>query len=943
MSEKLLRTKLLVPPLRPNLVSRPRLLAALDQGLANGCRLTLISAPAGFGKTTLVCEWVGHLRSAAGREGQRTPRIAWLSLDERDDDPARFLAYAVAALNQLDGVETAIGRGALAMLQSARPPPAEDVLTSLINDLAALPDEVLLILDDYHLIDTIPDDASAGVDRALTFLLEHVPPQMHMVIATRVDPNLPLARYRARGQLTELRAADLRFSSLEVADFLNRAMGLTLSPEQIATLESRTEGWVAGLQLAAISMQGQQNTARFIRSFAGSHHFVMDYLVEDVLEQQPVDVQAFLLRTAILRRLTAPLCDAVTGLDDGRAMLDMLERANLFLVPLDADRRWYRYHHLFADLLRRRLRQIRPESVAELHRRACEWYRQNGDDGEAIEHALHAEDFEQAADLLEEHIDALWARGESSKLQSWLALLPEEILFTRPTITIFQARYQCSNGRLDDAERSLEAAVRILDDGPGRVPASARRLPRSLTDAERRKAQGRIATNRALICSYLGDVPGIIQHANRALGHLPEGDLRWRSVAAILLGNAYGFQGDMTAAYEARSKALRICEAAGDIYFIILANLELAITLREQGQLQRAIEICRHQLQTAEENGLSKSRIVGWLLAIWGETLAELNHLNEGLNRAQEGFELTRRSGDPQMLGWSFMCLVRILLSRGDLTGAEEAIQKMENLAREYRMPPWIADQVATWEARLWLAQGRLQEAACWAQERALYPDARAALPEAIGFFPLLDYLVVARIRIAQGRLEEATGLLPHLLEVAAEGGRASRVVEIKILQALAFRARGDREQALSTLEEALALAEPEGFVRIFADEGPPLAPLLFEALQQGIAPKYVRLLLNAFPAVDPVQPPFPEIQSTLPNLQSAIVEPLSERELEVLQRIADGLTNREIAERLFLALNTVKAHTRNIYGKLDVHNRTQAVARARALGVLPPPDYPVD
>jgi len=915
MPETLLRTKLFAPRVRPNLVPRSHLIERLNQGLDLGHRLTLVSAPAGFGKTTLVNVWV-----------QQTGQpIAWLSLDENDNDPLRFLAYLVAALNQVEGLEATIGRGAIDMLQSPQPPPVKSVLTSLINHVTAVSEGVVFVLDDYHLIDSSP------VDDTLTFLLEHLPPQMHLVIATRADPHLPLSRLRARGQLTELRGTDLRVTSSEAAEFLNQIMGLNLSEEDVQALERRTEGWIAGLQLAAISMRGREDISSLIQAFTGSHHYVLDYLIDEVLEQQPKDIQTFLLQTAVLDRLTGPLCDALTGQDNGQGTLELLEHANLFIVPLDEERRWYRYHHLFADLLRQRLRQVHPDLTTTLHSRASEWYEQNGFVDQAIEHAFQAGGFDRAALMIEVYIDALWGQGEHAKLQRWLGQLPDENLFARPNISVYQARYQCNNGQLEAANRTLNAIEKWLEASNTGVATTG--LESSLGQAERMKQRGRVAATRQLLCSYQGDVPGIIQHGDQALSYLPKEDLTWRSVTAINLGNAQGFKGNMTAAYEARYEALKACEAAGDIFFILIAILNLAITLREQGHLTQTIEACRKQMRLARENGLSQTRTAGYSLAVWGETLAELNELDEAIERAAQGFGLTERSGDMQFLGWSFLCLVRILISRGDLSKAEETIQKMEQVAIESQLPPWIMSQVATWRARLWLAQGKLQAAALWVAERGFEASDEPKPIQEIGYFLLFDYLIQSRILLAQGRLDEAGKLLQHLLKAAEEGERTSRVIEILMLQALTLRAAGDTDRALTLLKSALTLAEPEGFIRIFVDEGPPMAHLLCEALHRGIAPDYVRRLLAAFPVDEPMQADLKRTEAD----QSELVEPLSDRELEVLQLIAEGLTNREIASRLYISLHTVKVHSRNIYGKLDVHNRTRAVSQARALGILPP------
>jgi len=556
-------------------------------------------------------------------------------------------------------------------------------------------------------------------------------------------------------------------------------MGLNLSTEDILALERRTEGWIAGLQLAAISMKGHDDATNFIKSFTGSYRLVLDYLIEEVLDQQPENIQAFLLQTAILNRLTDSLCDAVrygtaklpTGQENGQAILEMLDRANLFIVPLDEERRWYRYHHLFADLLRQCLNQTKPELLPDLHIRASEWYEQRGFFDEAIEHALYSVDFERAAHLIERHIDALWGRGEHSKLQRWLDGLPGEILFSRPYISIFQARYQCNSGQLDEAERTLNTVEQALYSSTDRPPETKPQKQISFTDSDRVKLQGRAAATRALICSYQGDVPGIIQHSHRALEYLPEHDLTRRGLAALVLGNAHGFKGNMTAAYQARFEGLQACKASGDIFLVMLANLQLAITLRSQGKLRRTIEICEIQSQFAIEFGLSQTRLTGYSLSIWGETLAEFNNLNGAIERAEKGFKLTERSGDLQMIGWSFMCLIRILYSRGDLVEAEETIRKMENIDRESHLPPWIANQMTAWQARLWLAQDKLEAASQWVVERGLDTGGEPIPLHEIDFFSLFDYIILARILITLGHLDETALLLQRLLEAAETGG----------------------------------------------------------------------------------------------------------------------------------------------------------------------------
>jgi LuxR family maltose regulon positive regulatory protein len=975
METPLVRTKLHIPSPRPKRVARARLVERLNAGVHG--KLTLISAPAGFGKTTLVSEWihsgVGNMEygvrntpySDRQQVGLPTPLFAWLSLSEGDNDLTRFLIYFIAALQtalqtpvlstdapaDLEGTEArqeparSIGKGALAVLASSGPQspqlPTETILSALINEIAALSDQVFLVLDDYHLIEAQP------IHDALTFLLRHLPPAawpsggLHLVIVTREDPPLPLARLRARGQLAELRAADLRFTPSEAAEFLNRVMGLDLSEEDITALEARTEGWIAGLQLAALSMQkrlghGMSAVTSFIQSFTGSHHFVLDYLVEEVLDQQSKEVQTFLLQTAILDQLTGSLCDALrfgvtksqrdAKQPSGAATLRMLQQANLFIVPLDEERRWYRYHHLFADLLRQRLCQAEPELVPTLHVRASEWYEQNGFAVQAIEHALYAEDLHRAAHLIDERADAIWQHGEHANLRRWLDELPAELVFSNPQLCILHAWNLLASGQLDAAERSLHAAEKTLDTGADRDTEGSPTERDQLPGTDRTKLRGRAAALQAIFAAYRGDIPGIIRYSRQALEHLPEQDLTWRSTATLGLGDAYSLKGEFEAAYRARLESYELSKAAGNFYHFLIASLKLAVTLRVRGQLQRIARICRQQAQLANESGWAHTAVVGWLLAIWGEVLAELNDLDGAIHQARKGAQLTERGGDVMMLCWSHLCLMRVLLSRGELAAAQEIIQKLERIDRESDLPPLVASPIAAWQARLWLAEDKLEAASQWVEDRGLVPDGEPTLLHE------MEYIVYARILVAQRRLEEATRMLQRLLKVTEAGGRTFRAIEILMLQALAFQAGGDTAQAMAALQRSLTLAEPGGFIRIFVDEGPPMAHLLYKAATRGVSPDYARRLLTAFPVAEPGRPDPSKSQAS----KSELIEPLSERELEVLVLIAEGLTNPEIASRLYISLNTVKVHARNIYGKLGARNRTQAVARARALGVLP-------
>ncbi len=916
MLDTILRTKLKVPPLRPNLVPRPKLIKQLNLSLHQGHKLTLISAPAGFGKTTLICEWVA---------GSEHP-CAWISLDTGDGEIARFLTYLIAALQTMNlsggyGEKRKIGESALAMLQSPLPLPADSILTVILNDIAVEVDEIILVLDDYYLVDS-PD-----VDQALTFLLEHMPTQMHLVIVTREDPSLPLARLRARGQLVELRASDLRFTTVDTAQFLNRVMGLNLSANEISALDDRTEGWIAGLQLAALSLQGRQDSSDMVNSFTGSHRFVLDYLVEEVLEQQSADVYRFLLQSAALNRLTGPLCDALTGDNNGQEMLDQLERANLFIAPLDDERQWYRYHHLFVDLLRQRQRQANPEQVPIMHRRASHWYGQSGFFAEAVEHAFLAKDFELASTQIGLVADALWVSGESAHFQRWLNALPHVLLTANPKLCIYYAWNLLAMGNRDAAAAALQACEEALEKNfslPQRGPSQDQDQPLPLTVET---ARGRIATTKAFMSFYRGDIAGILDHAREALSILPEQELAWRSTATHILGDAFDFQGNMVDAYQYRLEAIGPRRQAANSFVFLIANMKLAIILRKRGELGQVLEICEAQYHFATESGMSQTVVAGWLLSIWGEVLAEMNDLDLAISLAKKGVEITERGGDLAMLAWSYLCSIRVHFSNGDLKGAQELISKLANRAVRYDFPPLFLNQNSAWQARIWLQQGEHEQVALYLHERAVHSqDELTYLREA-------EHIALARFLIDQNRSEEALELLRRLHKASEAGGRRSRMIEILLLKALAMRDKGDAKGAQLPLSDALLLAEPGGFVRIFMDEGPRVAQMISTAASRDLLPEYSKKLRSAFLAER--QPRLDQPRRGPVKNSHDLIEHLSERELEVLDLVAQGLSNREIATRLYLALNTVKGHNRNIYGKLGVQRRTEAVARARELCLL--------
>ena len=898
MATPILVTKLYIPPARPKVVLRQRLIDRLNEGLAAESRLTLISAPAGFGKTTLLSAWVASCRRP----------VAWLSLDEGDNDPARFLAYLVGALQT---IVPNIGDGLLGLLQSSGPqlPPIQSILTTLLNKISAIPNDFILVLDDYHLADSQP------VDQGLTFLLEHLPPPMHLVIATREDPNLPLARWRARGQLTELRVADLRFTPAEAAAFLNQVMSLNLLAEDVTALESHTEGWVAGLQLAALSMRGHEDIPAFIKSFTGSHHFVMDYLVEEVLQQQPANIQSFLLRTSILERLCASLCDAVllNASASGQATLEFLERANLFIVPLDNERRWYRYHHLFADLLRQRLQQKDKTAtslggeagnaeveVAEYHRRANAWYEENGFDFEAFQHAAAANDIERAERLIDAKGMPLHFRGMVMVVIDWLASLPAPVLDARPSLWVRYATLLLVTGQTTGVEEKLQAAEAAFAAG----------LQGAHGNDRIHNFTGQIAAARATVALTHYQPEAMLAQSLRALEFLPPDNLSFRATAYWTMASAYQLQGDRGAARRAYSEGAAISQAAGDTFNTILAISGLGTIQELENQLYQAAESYRqvlrlfgeHPQPNAGESYLGLARIY-----------YEWNDLAAAEQLARQSLVLARqydRVIDRFVISQVF--LGRLKIAQADLAGAEAILAEAEQATQQnnfvYRLP-----EVAAAQGLLLLRQGNLAAAAHLAQ---IYD-----LP-----------IIQARVYLAQADPAAALALLEPLRRQMETRRWEDERLKVMVLQAVALRALGQKNQAVQVLGDALALAEPGGFIRIFIDEGLPLAELLAEAAVRAVAPDYVGKLLAAFDLEK--QSAQSTGKSDLMHAQP-IVEPLSQRELEILRLIAQGLSNQAIGKRLFVSLNTVKGHNRIIFDKLQVQSRTEAVARARQLGLL--------
>ncbi len=890
MSTPVLITKLHVPPPRLNIVLRPSLIERLNAGLSANRKLTVFSAPAGFGKTTLVCEW----SAVCGRP------VAWLSLDEGDNDLIRFLTYLVAALQTM---MSKIGAGVLGMLQSPQPPSVESILTALLNEITTIPDPFILFLDDYHLIDAKP------VDEALTFLLEHLPSQMHLVIAAREDPHLPLARLRARSQLTELRAADLRFTTAEAAEFLNRVVGLSISTEDIAALEARTEGWIAGLQLAAISMQGHHDTAGFIKSFTGSHHFVLDYLLEEVLHQQPKSIQAFMLRTSILDRLCGPLCDAVMGSPSasGQEILEYLERSNLFIVPLDTERRWYRYHHLFAELLRHRLnlsassKEVE-DGVAAYHIRASRWYEGNGLHIEAFQHAAAANNFESAERLITGKKMLLHFGGVMTTILRWLASLPATVLDERPQLRVQSALLSLAAGQATGIEEKLQAAEAVL----------ANELQGGENDDKTRDLIGQIATARTTLALTRYQSDAMIAQARRALEYLHPDNLLPRFSATWSMGMAYHFRGERATAGLIYTEALSIAQASGNIFNASLATLCLGQMHELENRLFPAVETYRRSLQLIGDHDSHPSTSEAYLGL--GRICYEWNDLDSAGSYGQQALQLAKQYDRLiDRFIFSEVFLARLKLARGEVASAAAMLANTMQTVHQHHFVHRIAE-VAAAQVLVFIRQDDLVAAGHLAQTHDL---------------PISQ----ARVHLARGDAAAALAVLEaHRRHVEAMNWQDERL-RVMVLQAIALHAQGEKAKALKLLDEVLALAEPGGFIRLFADEGIPMVRLLSEAAEHSIQPDYIARLLVVLNAEFQTSADMPGIPNSSP-VQLAI-ESLSQRELEILRLVAHGLSNHEICNQLFLALDTVKGHNRRIFEKLHVNRRTEAVACARKLGLI--------
>lgn len=902
MTTPLLTTKLFIPPTSPNLVPRPRLIERLNEGITH--KLILICAPAGFGKTTLLSNWIAGLDLP----------VAWVSLDRGDNDRTSFLIYLVAALQTL---EAKICGTVLEMLLSPQPPAIESVLTELINQVATLSQDFVLVLDDYQVVE------EPTIDEALAFLLDHIPPVMHLVIASRSDPMLPISRLRGLGKMTEIRSADLRFSSQEATHFLNRVMGLALSDNDIASLEIRTEGWIAGLQLAGLSIKNRVDPTEFISAFAGDDRYIIDYLVDEVLSQRPQGTTDFLQQTSILNRLCGPLCDAVTDQAGGQNILEKLMQANLFIFPLDNQRRWYRYHHLFADVLHKRLiDSTSSEAIRSIHQRASQWYQENGFLVEAVEHALAAEDFDTMIRQIETGSMELLMRGQQNLLLNWQARLPRKLVASHPRLCMTIAWAWLSTGKTQEAEECLQLLEQSLGTEMGELFSEvegAEEIEPSI-----RLLLVEIAVIRIELAIEAGDIPLVFKLSQHVLPYLEDEDVlhqddhlkNLRSVVYFVLGLAYKISGKLSEAGKALSKAARLGQDLGNVYIAAGSIGRLASVQSMQGHLSQAESTCQRGLKLVKHM-VGKPPMYGLIHAELGNLLYERNDLEAALYHLQAGIDLAKPWGFLEAFIPGYTGLARVRAAQGAWEGAFAALDELEALGGDN--PAMVMPAMKSLRALLCIALGKVDAANRWAVNTGLNPEGE------IDFQRLGEWVAYARVLIARRAYGEVVNLLTRMVTAAEAGGWFGKLVELRVLLALVHEIQGDSDQAMIAIEQALISAEPEGYVRVFVDEGDPMKKMLHEAQSRGIASDYIPKLLAAF-ETDHVQVG----QSSV----ALLIEPFSARELEVLRLLKSELSGPEIAAELTIALSTLRTHTQNIYSKLGVSNRRAAVRKAKELNL---------
>jgi LuxR family maltose regulon positive regulatory protein len=895
----LLTTKLYLPPPRPNLVPRPHLIERLNLALVH--ELTLISAPAGFGKTTLVQEWVSD----------RDLNLAWFSIDSGDNDPVRFWMYVIAALQT---IEPEIGRTVFAALQIPQPPPIKSLLTELINEIANGSNPIsdiptgrrwLLALDDYHLI------TESKVHDSLVFFLDSLPPQMHLVISGRSDPPWPLARLRARSKMVEIRAEDLRFSSQEVAIFLNSVIKLDISLEDVAALEKRTEGWIVGLQMAALSMHKRSDISAFIRAFTGTNRFILDYLLEEVLDKQSPIIQEFLLKTSLLEQMTAPLCDFVLGRSDSLMILAQLEQTNLFLVPLDDQRKWYRYHHLFSELLHNQLTLRYPDEVSNLHRHASQWLEDQGFVDEPVAHALAAQDYERLAHLCEKFAQGMLHHNKHSVLSSWIEALPDELVHQRAWLCVYQSWTRLWSGKREGGEECLENTERILENSS------------FLDEGEKKKLGGSIATVRAHYALINEQLPLAIEQANQALRLLPETDFYTRGTAGTALGGAYWGQGKVSQAEQAFVESASTALKGGFAYRASSALCYAGMQQVKQAKLRDAQRTFHQALSLAQGPGGLEYPSAGYPLVKLSELACEWNHLDQARKFAKDGVELCTLLGHIDLIAEAYAALAQVQIANADYAGVRATLQQADQISLETKLDPWVLGWLEGCRVRLWLSTGEFDQANRWIESYGLDVDGE------FNYHFDLHHVTLARVLVAQvtqnmreADADQCLRLLARLLAVTDEMNWVHHKIQVLILQALALQSLQSHDGALHALHLAINLAEPEGYIRTFISEGKIMGELLQQLAEREKTSRYVEGLLQAY-------------EKVAPNRQSCLVEPLSPRELDVMKLLMTSLPVPKIADELILSPNTVRSHIKNIYGNLGVFRRLDAIEKVKELRLV--------
>ena len=885
--DHLLATKLLVPQERPELIHRQRLIDRLQEGLQY--QLTLLSAPAGFGKTSLLSSWIHHNELG----------VAWLSLDETDNDPVQFLDYFHAALHKIDlsNIETHP-----TTTTAARFPLGRSALTTVINQASVSSNQFIIMLDDYHLI------TNTQIHEIMDFLLEHCPPQLHVFIATRADPPLSLARLRARNQLIEIREADLRFSHREAADFLRRSMGVEINFEQASDLADKTEGWIAGLQLAAISIRDEDARSDFISTFSGNNAFIADYLTQEILFNQPEDRRQFLLKSSILDRLTGPLCAAVTGLTESQAILEEFRGANLFLIPLDDQRVWYRYHRLFADLLKKHLTQSDPELEPDLHSRASLWYEKHGFPGEAIHHALLAEDFNRAGDLVNLNAERTLALSQITTFLGWLHALPDDVIQERSNLYIYQTLVlMISGSRITDIDVRLD----------------------NLEQAGEGLAAGKVLLD-AYLAAHKGQTGRVSKLALAAYNQLAENEGYLRIFATWLYGLSLFNKGDQENAHKTFNEVLQLCRKTGNVMIGVSTLSYLAMLRIRQGKLDEAESIYQQALNMASDKQGNYLPIAGEALIGLGILKLETYQLEEAEKTILAGIELVHDWSEIAVCK-GYLQLAQLHQTRGNHKAANQALKKAEQLALQSETTEIDDLQVNMQRAKLAVDQRKLnlakQLTANWILDEKPV-STQSELPMTIeDHLRKYRLIILARLSIADQNYDQAFAYLNTARREVERLQRIDLILEIKILSAIAFHNTGNQSDATEAIESALNIGGPAGFVRLFVDAGETMAQLLYHALSLGIHAEFAGKLLALIPSSTP--------SDHVEEKPEFIVEPLTKREVEVLQCIAEGQSNRLIAQSLSISLNTVKGHNQRIFSKLNVNNRTQAVAKAKLLNIL--------